>query len=443
MPKLTKVTPTTIKAIKPADKPVKWGVGDGLYIYVTPQGYKSWRYKYRFMNKEKVLVIGDALAISYEEAKAARLAAINNITHNIDPMTNKKQVRQLAAAEQSNTFEVVARRWHENWIKIKHISDKHAQKTWQRLEKDVIPRIGHLPIKDIDRVTIVALSKAPVDRGSLDIASRVLDTVAGVFRFASNQGLITSDPCQSMKTSDFIPTTEVENMTRISTAEVPQFLFDLEKTKMNEQIRLYLKIMMLVFVRKDELLGAKWDEFDFDAEVWHVDWQRMKSKREHEVPITPQLFELLQQLRELNPAENPVYLFPALSRKSESGIMSDAAIRNELYKMGYKPRDIVVKGRTTQWGMTIHGFRGVASTALSESTNPASPSIVHATVKTSASNNDLGKNLVVEAQLDHVMGDGSSSPYNKAEHWDMRVTMMREWADWVDAQRALGMAQFG
>lgn len=99
MPKLTKVTPTTIKAIKPADKPVKWGVGDGLYIYVTPQGYKSWRYKYRFMNKEKVLVIGDALAISYEEAKAARLAAINNITHNIDPMTNKKQVRQLAAAE--------------------------------------------------------------------------------------------------------------------------------------------------------------------------------------------------------------------------------------------------------------------------------------------------------------------------------------------------------
>ena len=62
-------------------------------------------------------------------------------------------------------------------------------------------------------------------------------------------------------------------MTRISTAEVPQFLFDLEKTKMNEQIRLYLKIMMLVFVRKDELLGAKWDEFDFDAEVWHVDWQ--------------------------------------------------------------------------------------------------------------------------------------------------------------------------
>ena len=111
--------------------------------------------------------------------------------------------------------------------------------------------------------------------------------------------------------------------------------------------------------------------------------------------------------------------------------------------MGYKPRDIVVKGRTTQWGMTIHGFRGVASTALSESTNPASPSIVHATVKTSASNNDLGKNLVVEAQLDHALGDGSSNPYNMAEHWDMRVVMMREWADWVDAQRALGMAQFG
>lgn len=90
MPKLTKVTPTTIKAIKPADKPVKWGVGDGLYIYVTPQGYKSWRYKYRFMNKEKVLVIGDALAISYEEAKAARLAAINNITHGIVKLTSAK-----------------------------------------------------------------------------------------------------------------------------------------------------------------------------------------------------------------------------------------------------------------------------------------------------------------------------------------------------------------
>lgn len=438
MPTLIKPTDAKIRDLKPEAKPVKWLLGNNLYVFILPSGGKTYRWNYLLHGKHKTITIGSCDSLTLNEAKARRLQAAQSLADGIDPAAAKQQAKAKAKIEADNTFEAIARKWFEFWVKKDKISDNHAKKTWQRLQKDVLPKIGRMPIKNIDRAKIVTLSQAPINRGANDIAARALDTTANIFRYALNNGLIATDPCQNMKTSDFIPTTKVEHMARIKTEEVPKFLYALENTKMDEAIRLFLKIMMLVFTRKDELLSAKWEEFDFEGKVWNVHWERMKDKQDHAVPLAKQTIDLLMELKDMQ--LSPVYLFPALSRKSASGVLSDTAIRQAINKMGYKPVNVTEKGKTTQWGMSIHGFRGVASTALSETTNPASPSVARFVQFSASKNKDLGKNVIVEAQLAHKMGDGSSSPYNHAEHWDFRVIMMQEWADWIDKQRSAFVA---
>ncbi len=53
-----KLTDTEIRKKKPELKPKKLTDGMGLYLLVTPQGSKLWRYQYRFHGKPKQISFG-------------------------------------------------------------------------------------------------------------------------------------------------------------------------------------------------------------------------------------------------------------------------------------------------------------------------------------------------------------------------------------------------
>ena len=48
---------------------------------------------------------------------------------------------------------------------------------------------------------------------------------------------------------------------------------------------------MLTFVRTSELLNARWEEFDFNAKEWRIPKERMKSRKEHIVPLSNQVID--------------------------------------------------------------------------------------------------------------------------------------------------------
>ena len=92
-------------------KPVKMTDAHGLYLYVLPSGYKSWRWKYRFAGKEKLLTLGSYPSVSLAEARALRSDAARLLADGKDPAIGKRQHSVGQAANVESTFEIVARDW--------------------------------------------------------------------------------------------------------------------------------------------------------------------------------------------------------------------------------------------------------------------------------------------------------------------------------------------
>jgi integrase len=125
----------------------------------------------------------------------------------------------------------------------------------------------------------------------------------------------------------------------------------------------------------------------------------MKMKREHIVPLAPQVVALLRDLRALPGSDSSPFLFPSPAR---GGCMSYNTMLYALYRMGYHGR------------ATVHGFRALASTTLNEMGFPPD---------------------VVERQLAHEPGNAVRAAYNRAEYLNERRAMMKHWAGHIESLR--------
>ena len=102
------LTDTAIRAAKAEDKARKLFDGDGLFLFVTPTGTKSWRLKYRFQGKEKLISLGPYPTVSLKEARERATAARKTLESGTDPSAERKREKNMT----QNTFEMVAREWH-------------------------------------------------------------------------------------------------------------------------------------------------------------------------------------------------------------------------------------------------------------------------------------------------------------------------------------------
>ncbi|MDD5232860.1 MAG: Arm DNA-binding domain-containing protein, partial [Syntrophales bacterium] len=136
------LTDIKIRNTKPASKQIKMFDFDGLFLLVLPPGRKRpngsklWRFKYRFGGKEKLLALGTYPEIGLADARQRRDEARRQIAHGVDPGAVRKAQKQ-AQTEEKETFELIAREWHEkfkaSW------SSSHAHVTITRLERDIFP----------------------------------------------------------------------------------------------------------------------------------------------------------------------------------------------------------------------------------------------------------------------------------------------------------------
>ena len=115
------LTDTTIRTVKPADKPFKLFDERGLFLLVAPCGGKWWRFRYRFDGKHKSLSMGIYPDVSLAKARDRRDEARKLLADGIDPSRNRKAHKAARADRAANSFEVVAREWFAkfkpNWVK--------------------------------------------------------------------------------------------------------------------------------------------------------------------------------------------------------------------------------------------------------------------------------------------------------------------------------------
>ena len=395
------LTDAAVRQAKPADKPRKLFDGRGLYLLILPAGGKYWRFKYRFGGKEKLLALGAYPDVSMKQARERRDAARKALAAGSDPSAERQAAKAaVVAAEQRerDTFEAVAREWFGKYSSV--WAPGHAETIIRRLERDVFPWLGSLPVAEITAVMLLEVLRRVEARGALETAHRIKQITGQVFRYAIATGRASRDPSGDLRGA-LPPRRENHHAALTKPAEVAGLLRAIASYQGSFVVRCALRLAPLVFVRPGELRKAEWSEIDLENGVWRIGAERMKMRREHLVPLARQAVEVLRELHPLTGSGR--YIFPG---RTAARPMSENAITAALRRMGYE-----------QGTMTAHGFRTMASTLLNEMGWPAD---------------------AIERQLAHAERDEVRGAYNRAEYMVERRRMMQAWADHLDSLAAGG-----
>lgn len=158
MPKrIVPLSEIQVRNAKPKEKEYKLMDGYGLFLLVTPANGKLWRFDYRLGDKRKTLAFGAYPSVSLADARKSREDARKLLVNGVDPGEVRKAQKAAKAEAATNTFEAMARAWHEN--SKSEWSVNHTERLLKRLELDVFPYIGNRPIAEIKTPEIVEVLK--------------------------------------------------------------------------------------------------------------------------------------------------------------------------------------------------------------------------------------------------------------------------------------------
>ena len=391
------LTATSIKNARAVDKPLKLFDGGGLYLLVNPNGSRWWRFKYRYLGKEKLLSFGTYPDISLKDARDRRDEARKQLAADIDPGEHRKAMKTTLAVRGENSFEIVAREWFAkyspNW------AASHSDKIIRRLERDIFPWLGGRPIAEITAPDLLATLRRIESRGAIETAHRAQQNCSQVFRYAVATGRAERDSTADLRGA-LTPVKERHHASITDPKRVGELMRAIDGYRGSFITKCALRLAPLVFVRPGELRKAEWVEFDLDGAEWRIPAARMKAREQHIVPLAKQAVAMLQDLHALTGDKQ--HVFPGV--RTNGRAMSENTVNAALRRLGYAKDE-----------MTGHGFRSMASTLL----------------------NEQGWHRdAIERQLAHAERNNVRAAYNFAEHLPERRKMMLAWADYLDSLKA-------
>lgn len=392
----------TIRKAKAKDEPYKLSDEKGLHVLVAPSGGKYWRMAYRFNGKQKTLALGTYPEVTLAEARERRDDAKRLIANGTDPSEIKKAQKASRLEAAANSFEVVARRWHEKnkagW------SDSYAAKAIRLLQKDVFPWIGSKTVENLEAPDFLSVGRRIEKRGVIDTAHRAMQLCGQVMRFAVAEGVARRDPVGDLRGA-LSPLPDTKHMASVTDpCKVGELLRAFQGFSGTHVVRSALLLAPYLFTRIGELRTMKWADLDLEGAVWSIPAEVMKMREPHLVPLCTQAIEILKDLQPLT--GNGEYVFTG--GRDPKRPMSDAAINAALRRLGID----------TQNELTGHGFRAMARTILHERLGYAPE--------------------VIEVQLAHRVAGPLGAAYARAKFIEKRTEMMQAWANYLDDLKAGG-----
>lgn len=399
-----KLSDTACKAAKGKEKPYKLADGAGLYLFVQPSGAKYWRMKYRYLGKEKVMALGIYPRVTLAEAREARERAKKLLASNppIDPMAQKEENKIAALLDRVNTFEAVAREWHENHKE--RWSEGYALKIMRCLENNIFPEIGNRPIAQITPPELLVCLRKIEKRKALDIASKTKQICGMVFRYGIQTGKCERDAAVDLKGA--LKTRKTRHYRTIDNKKLSSFIQALEKNeaRLFERTRRAIWFSMLTFARPGEIRQAQWSEIDFKAKEWRIAAHKMKMRRDHIVPLSKQAIAILEDQKKEVEHLKTDWVFPSQVRPKNP--MSDGTVNHAIQHLGFGG------------DMVAHGFRALARTTIRE---------------------ELGYDSeIIEKQLAHKTSNPLGEAYDRTQFLPERKKMMQHWADYLAAAASQG-----
>jgi len=387
------LTDLKIQAIKPLNRPQKLRDGDGMYLYISTSGTKSWRFDYTFGGKRSTLTIGQYPLVKLATARIKRSELKQMLLDGINPSEVKKARKEVARALVEDTFQSIASDWYESKFERRSEAWRSANKLY--LERDLYPAIGNLGIRQIDAKRLLGVLEKCAKLRTIKTADRVRQTALQVFEHAILRFKAEINPAAILKRWTEIPPSK--NRPHLLENEVHDLVDAIDAYPGYITTKLAAKFMLLTFCRKTEVTEATWVEIDMMNAKWIIPADRMKMKEAHVVPLSTQALEVLKTLQTISAGSK--YLFPKNSTLLKP--ISRTTLNSMFANMGGEK----YKGR-----FSPHGVRATASTWLNERGYRAD---------------------VIERQLAHSERNQIRASYNHADYLTERRAMLQAWSDFL------------
>ncbi|EHO5063612.1 integrase domain-containing protein [Salmonella enterica] len=393
---------TEVHKAKPAAKPYYLFDGRGLCLQIKPNGNKFWRCRYTrpVTKKPTEISLGQYPAVSLADARKEHQKLLALLAKGIDPRELEQEAENQVKQNDEARFRVVAEKWHN--AKKGSVTEKHAKQIWSSLEKNVFPSIGDIPVMHLKAPDLIAALKPIEARGALETLRRIVQRVNEVMDHAINLGLTEVNPLY--RVHRVFETPDEVHMPTIRPERLPELVWRVENANLEALTRYLIWWQLLTLVRPVEAAGARWCEIDMDKKLWTVPMERMKKRRIHQVPLSPEMLWILEKLKPMT-GHTP-FLFTG--RVKNDRPMHSQTVNMALRRMGYKGE------------LVSHGFRALGSTAMNEAGFPPD---------------------IIEAVLAHVDSNKVRAAYNRSTYLEQRIELMNWWGEKIRNASAGGFWQ--
>ncbi|WP_392560884.1 integrase arm-type DNA-binding domain-containing protein [Orbus sturtevantii] len=288
-----------VKHCKPKVKAYTLKNIEGLALFVSPSGCKSWHFRFTLQGKRQRISLGVYPEMGLAEARLRCETNRSLVKQGLSPVcmsvADELSVSKSNAVDNSvlansgsldstvssvESFAAFSVRW--KLFKFRKLGlDKRdkRQSTAVQIErylgKDMLPVLGGLAMDKIGKADVLKVLRGIEARGALSIAEKCRGWLFELFQHAQAEGLIGSNPAAEM-TVLALPKNPTQHNPFLRQEELPAFLVRLADYQGAIQTRLGIYLLLLTGVRTGELRQARPEQFDLDKGLWCIPAEQVK-----------------------------------------------------------------------------------------------------------------------------------------------------------------------
>ena len=386
--------PLTAAFVNNVRKPGRYGDGHGghgltLDVKIARNGRvaKSWIQRVRMNGKPTHIGLGAYPVITLAMARDKAIENVRALTLGHDPRSGLTEIPTFAKAA-----EIVIGIHAEGWK-----DGGKSENQWRSSLRDyVLPKIGHKRVNDITTADVMGVL-VPHWTSKHETMRRVKQRVSAVMRWSMAQGYRQDDPAgDALNVALPKRGKPRQHLKALPYHEVSAALEAVDQCNSGPVTKLAFHFMVLTAARSGEVRGATWNEIDLDNATWTVSAERMKSRREHRVPLSGRALEVLREAEKLSGKSG--LIFPSPTGRQ----LPDSNLSKMLRRSGIES--------------TAHGFRSSFRQWAAERTNTPRE--------------------VCELALAHVNSNAVEAAYQRSDLFDLRLKLMESWASYLAVEWA-------
>lgn len=396
------------KPIMDRDYSVKIAGCEGLQLRIRPNGKREFRHRYShpFLKKRPEMTLGIYPTISLKRAKELYQNNLTLLANNIDPLQDREQQQKQLEQSLNSTFEKVASQWLAHRLAVGNAPAQSTLNSYNRMLKYINQQFANAPIDQLTMTTLVSFCQDMQARRGVEVGHDVKTVLNYVFDYAVSRGLVEFNPVKLFPSRSLAPSTNKPEPAITTPVAFAKLLQDIEQMQPKQpDVIPVLKLLALTYARIGDICAMKWADVDLDSQQWRFEPQKGKGRRdmvdELVIPLAPQAVAILTTQFKLT-GKQPFVFATAGNR---FGYLNPSAVNYALNKYGND-------GKGYEGIHCPHGFRASAKTMQMER---------------------LGYDeLITELQLGHKMLNKYGRAYSRFEFIEQRITMMNEWANYID-----------